>query len=426
MKILVLAAEYPHPGRLSSRIFNEKCVNALSQLCEKVEVLAPRPYVPAFLSFQPRCKSYMVISPYEVRNGVPIYRPATPVIPRIGGALWGDWIAYLGSRWTACRLHRRVRFDALLSFNLGESGGMAWRLGRTLGIPASGWAFGGDMRFPRTSLAGWVVRRAIERLDLIFYQSHELLEQAGHLLGRSAHQMPSNRHIVLPHGIPEPPSLKRSETRWRVRSALQIEDAHWMVLYVGRIVRPKGMFELLEAMSLAGPRDPRIICVMVGSYPAYDETSLLQKKLDQTPGLTGRVKLLPACKPDQVWEYLCAADLFAFPSHQEGMPNSLLEAMVMGVPSIAFAIPAALEIDPSGQGLVVVSPFDSASLAAAILRLADSSAERAQIAERGKAIVRDRFMVRKNMAEALRHLSQLVVTLKKSHVAAVGRRSSAT
>ncbi len=55
---------------------------------------------------------------------------------------------------------------------------MAWRLGRTLGIPASGWAFGGDVRFPHTSPAGWVVRRAIERFDLIFYQSHELLEQA--------------------------------------------------------------------------------------------------------------------------------------------------------------------------------------------------------------------------------------------------------
>ena len=62
--------------------------------------------------------------------------------------------------------------------------------------------------------------------------------------------------------------------------------------------------------------------------PAFDETNSVQKKLDQTPNLKERVKLLPACSPDQTWEYLCAADIFAFPSQQrfEGMPNSLLEA----------------------------------------------------------------------------------------------------
>jgi glycosyltransferase involved in cell wall biosynthesis len=37
--------------------------------------------------------------------------------------------------------------------------------------------------------------------------------------------------------------------------------------------------------------------------------------------------------------------MFAFTSHHEGMPNSLLEAMAMGVPAIAFAIPPVVELE---------------------------------------------------------------------------------
>jgi hypothetical protein len=45
-------------------------------------------------------------------------------------------------------MHRRTRFDVIHSFDLAATGGLAWRMGRDLGIPASGWAFLGDLRFP--------------------------------------------------------------------------------------------------------------------------------------------------------------------------------------------------------------------------------------------------------------------------------------
>ena len=144
-----------------------------------------------------------------------------------------------------------------------------------------------------------------------------------------------------------------------------------------------------------------------------DETNIVQKMVDEIPGLTERVRLLPACSPDKVWEYLCGADIFAFPSHKEGIPNSLLEAMAMSVPAIAFAIPPMLEIEAGAGGLVVVTSSDSRLFSQAILRLAASSDERARIGEKGRAQVMDRFMVRKNMAEALQRLAKVVE--KQSH-----------
>ena len=408
MKILALAGTYPHPGHLFSGVFNEKCVVALRDLCDYVEVLAPRPYVPPGFTFLPRWKSYGAIKGYEIRNGVAVYRPATPVIPRVGAALWVDLAPFLLCRALARRLHRRTKFDAIISFDLEQAGGLAWRIGKDLGIPTAGWAFGNDIRHPRVSPLGKMVARAIERLDVVFYQSRELLEKAAELLMRSPDLMPTNRHVILPHGIPPPPPLPREEVRDRIRKEWDIPEGQAVVLYTGRIFHEKGLFELLEAVSLAAAQDSRITCIVVGSHPAYDETGALHKKLDETPLLKERIRLLPGCGPDRIWEYLCGADIFAFTSHKEGMPNSLLEAMAMGVPAIAFAIPPVLEIDAGAGALVTVTPFDSELFGQAILRLAASPEERARIGAKGRALVMDRFMVKKNMATALERLAQVV------------------
>ena len=98
-----------------------------------------------------------------------------------------------------------------------------------------------------------------------------------------------------------------------------------------------------------------------------------------------RTLLLPACPPDRVWEYLCGADLFVLPTYREGMPNSLLEAMAMGVPSVASSIPPILDIDHTGAGLVTVPPRDAARLLSELVRLADSPFERLRVGQNGKA-----------------------------------------
>jgi glycosyltransferase involved in cell wall biosynthesis len=220
--------------------------------------------------------------------------------------------------------------------------------------------------------------------------------------------MYAERHVILPRGIPEPPSLATKEVRDRLRRALRITSDQIVILYVGRLVREKGVFELIEAISVASGLDSRIICVMVGSEPAFDETINLHKLLMKNPNLQRCVQILPSCYPDKVWEYLSAADIFAFPSHEEGMPNSLLEAMVMRVPAIAFAIPPVLEIDDGTGSIALVPPLDSSLFAQSILRLATISTQRLQMAESGRAQIIDRFMVRKNMAEAFRRLTNLV------------------
>ena len=80
------------------------------------------------------------------------------------------------------------------------------------------------------------------------------------------------------------------------------------------------------------------------------------------------------------------------------MPNSLLEAMSMEVPAVAFAIPPVAEVEAGLGAPCLIPPFDSRLFGKTILRLANSPAERRRIAQIGSARVRDHYMTRKNMS----------------------------
>ena len=406
MKILVLAQNYPYTSHLLAAPFNERSVKALRDLCDGVAVLVPRPYAPPVLSaLVPRWHIYAQIPAYELRQGIPVYRPAYPQLPRLGGAFWVDQAAFWWCCRTAMHMHHRMRFDALLAFDIIGVGGLAWRLGRTLGLPTGGWATGNVPASPSYEKA---VVRALHHLDVVFYQSRELLDRAARLLGVDQSALPAERHLVLPRGIPAPPPLPAADLRQRIRREWGIPEQHVLVLGIGRICRSKGVFELIDAMALASAKNPNITCMLVGATPAFDESSLVHKILEARPDLRRHITLLPACPSEQIWEYLCAADLFAFTSHEEGMPNSLLEALAMGVPAVAFAIPPVVEIAAGTEGVLLVPPREVASLAEALVRLAAAPEERVRRGTIGKNQVLERFMVHKNTAIALERLTQTV------------------
>jgi glycosyltransferase involved in cell wall biosynthesis len=84
-------------------------------------------------------------------------------------------------------------------------------------------------------------------------------------------------------------------------------------------------------------------------------------------GLEGRVRL-PGWIED-VPAFLAGGDLFAMPSHQEGCPLALLEAMAAGLPVVASDIDGVRQIVTSDRLGVLTPPGDAAALAAAIGRL---------------------------------------------------------
>jgi glycosyltransferase involved in cell wall biosynthesis len=83
-----------------------------------------------------------------------------------------------------------------------------------------------------------------------------------------------------------------------------------------------------------------------------------------------------------------AADIFVFPSHSEGMPNAVMEAMAVGLPVVVTrvgGIPDALE---GCQGALLVEPADPAALREALESVLEDSAARVamRVAGREKAL----------------------------------------
>ncbi|MEK8050127.1 glycosyltransferase family 4 protein [Ideonella sp. DXS22W] len=144
------------------------------------------------------------------------------------------------------------------------------------------------------------------------------------------------------------------------------------LLFLGRMVQTKGIFDLLEALSLVR-RNGLDFMLRVGgdgdAAPVRDAVDRL--------GLQGSVQLLGWVEGDQKSALLASAALLLLPSYHEGVPMGILEAMAYGVPVVASRVGGIPEmIDDGVQGLLI-EPGQINQLSDAIARLLSNANERA-------------------------------------------------
>lgn len=111
-----------------------------------------------------------------------------------------------------------------------------------------------------------------------------------------------------------------------------------LVLYSGRLVPRKGVEYLLIAWKEITVEHPDARLLLLGDGPLLGSLAEMTEHLEisDTVRFAGRIGDVP--------RYLRAADLFVLPSMQEGMPNSLLEAMACGLPAVATRIGGVVDV----------------------------------------------------------------------------------
>ncbi len=131
-----------------------------------------------------------------------------------------------------------------------------------------------------------------------------------------------------------------------------------ILLFVGNLVRVKGLDVLLEACSALARRAVNFKCYLVGPGPLRSELEVQITKL----GLEGRVELLGDQPNGELPEWFRAADLFVLPSRSEGLPTVLLESLACGTPFVASCVGGIPELANLGP-CKLVRPGDSEQLA---------------------------------------------------------------
>ncbi len=184
-----------------------------------------------------------------------------------------------------------------------------------------------------------------------------------------------DRIVRIPNGLAEDAYRPATSTeRKRLRRTLGLPEDRVVVLFVGRFAGYKGVKDLTDAWSGMQRAQPATL-VFVGA-PAIDDPVEI-RHIDDT---------IVHPWTDRIVEYLQASDVYVHPSHTEGMPNSLLEAMAVGLACVATRVGAIPDMVESGGSGLLVDVGDVTALRAAMTQLIDDKDLRAKL---GRAAARE-------------------------------------
>jgi glycosyltransferase involved in cell wall biosynthesis len=172
----------------------------------------------------------------------------------------------------------------------------------------------------------------------------------------------------------------RPADRAQARAELRIAPDARVVVCVSRLSHEKGIDVLIDAMAQID--DPSVRLYLIGD--GAERSALAARAVSAR--VSGRV-VFPLTRPhDEIPRWLAAADVAVLPSHAEGMPNAVLEALSCGRPMVATAVGGTRELVHDAALGTLVPPGDAGSLAtalrAALARTWDEQAIAASVAER--------------------------------------------
>ena len=148
------------------------------------------------------------------------------------------------------------------------------------------------------------------------------------------------------------PALVSAETKMNLRKEFNINSDDFVFLFVGRVVKDKGINELVQAFINLERNNTNCHLVIVGSYesdldPVLPET---EKQINNHP------KIHAVGFKSNVIDYFAMADVLTFPSYREGFPNVVMQAASMQLNCIVSDINGCNEIIEDGKnGWIVLS-----------------------------------------------------------------------
>ena len=193
----------------------------------------------------------------------------------------------------------------------------------------------------------------------------------------------SSNGVDSNHFLRTPPLLDAGRA---IRDRYQIPDEAIVFCFVGRVVKDKGIIELVEAFrKLADVVDARLL--LVGPY---------EQELDPLPEgvmyyIQNDSRVIAAGFQHDVRPWLLTSDVFVFPSYREGFPNVVMQAACLEVPCIVSDINGCNEIIEDQVSGLIVPPKNAAALYDAMSQMAQHKEMREHCAMKSRNFVKENF-----------------------------------
>jgi glycosyltransferase involved in cell wall biosynthesis len=176
------------------------------------------------------------------------------------------------------------------------------------------------------------------------------------------------------------PAKWSSKIQTSIRERLSISPKSKVILFVGRIAKDKGIFELVTAFEGLLNLGYDAVLLLVGPFDQErgGVATISGADIEGNP----RVRLIGYSeKPEQ---YLAVADIFCLPSYREGFGTVVIEAAAMGIPAVGTRIDGIVDAIVDGETGLLVPPQNETALMDALKLLIDNSELRSAMGRKAR------------------------------------------
>lgn len=193
------------------------------------------------------------------------------------------------------------------------------------------------------------------------------------------------------------------DTRLRIRTELGLSDNKVVYIFLGRLKREKGAYELFEAFNNIALKCPNAVLLIVGA----DEEHCMDR-LHEYPNLKKGVNLIYygyTNKPEDLYN---AADIYVLPTYREGFGLSILEASSTGLPVITTDTYGVRDSIIDKETGLRCKTYDIVSLQDCMIQLYENGSERKRLGQNGIKYVKDYFTTERICGEWLNYYLKVV------------------
>ena len=180
----------------------------------------------------------------------------------------------------------------------------------------------------------------------------------------------------------------------------------FIFLFVGRLLKDKGIYELIKAFERLKKENPKVKLIIVGSPDEGNPNSVSKGELEKwmKEGLIEWHGFQEDVRP-----FYCMADCVVLPSYREGVPRVLLEAMSMEKPIITTDAPGCRNVCVDGVNGFLVKPRDVESLYLAMKKAVEmGEAELRKMGKKGREIVEQTYEISKIVSEYVKIIEEVL------------------